>query len=133
MRSSPFSARTERLLRAFCPAFAPEGDEWPDATETAVRYLRSIVSGFNPAVRRIIVQGVWALEFLPLALGKRRRLSRLPLAQRRQFVERLSHSRLASLRMMAARMQGIVLMGYYVDPRVREKIGFHPRFQERLR
>ena len=133
MRSSPFSVRTERLLRAFCPAFAPDGEDWPDATETAVRYLRNIVSGFDPVVQRVIVQGLWALEFLPLTLGKRRRLSKLPLAQRRQFVERLSHSRLASLRMIAARMQGIVLMGYYVDPRVREKIGFRPRFQESLR
>ena len=65
-----------------------------------------------------------ALELLPLALGYRGRLRRLPVAERVSFIDRVEHSGNRHVRQLTKLLKGAAFLAYYGDDAVMRQIGY---------
>ena len=109
-----------RAITAHAEATLPQPPErgWSAVAHNVDRYLAATDSPRRWRTLAVLV----SLEFCPL-LRLRPPLSRLPIAARRQFVERhLSTTR--GLLAIPALARQLIRMGYYTEPDVAQKLGF---------
>jgi hypothetical protein len=124
----PFlTAARREILRALAPAFVPEVEaasavQWA-ALEATIAHA---VAQRPPGVRR---QLAWFLRLLVMAGYVRfgRPLTRIRLADRNRFLERLSRSPLLPVRRGVWGLRTLVMMGWYTQPEVIRAMGYRAR------
>ena len=97
---------------------SPPDGGWFTVARHVDRYLATVDSPRHWRSHAVLI----ALEFAPLLRGKRR-LSRLPLPRRREFLERHLATTKGILAIPALARQ-LIRMGYYTDPGVASSLGF---------
>lgn len=68
--------------------------------------------------------GIAAVDLAPLVLGFRRRLHKLPAADRAVVLDRLEHHRSPPLRQAAKALKGIAFLCYYGDDGLMRRLGY---------
>ncbi|MFT4514378.1 MAG: hypothetical protein ACI89X_000355 [Planctomycetota bacterium] len=103
----------------------PPADGWFAVARNIDRYLATVDSPRHWRSHAVLV----ALEFAP-CLRLRAPLSRLPLEQRRAFMERhLATTK--GLMAIPALSRQLIRMGYYTDPGIAQALGFRTMQQRR--
>jgi len=118
-RAVKVSSSSRRILTALAQTIIPsEGPDRPGAEELElVDRLLEWLSTMRGAARAfVIVCRLW--EFSPFLKGKFSRLSRLPLEQRTEILEKFERSRFYLVRMSLTGLKGIFMAGFYNNPRV---------------
>lgn len=67
---------------------------------------------------------LWGLELAPVATGPRRRLRRLPPAERAAFLRQLERAPRAEVRQVLKLIKGAAFLSYYGDDGVMRRVGY---------
>jgi hypothetical protein len=115
------SAAEQRTLSAICEAMAPALDGLPaaerevDVSGRVAEFLTSL----SPRLLTRVKLGLRAFEWLPFPW----RFSRLDLAAREEFMQRMEGSRFGPHHELLLMAKTFTTIGYAIDPRVEERLG----------
>ena len=103
---------------------APEPVLPPVRETDAVAFFDRWVSRV-PRLNRVGLRLVlWGLELAPVATGRGRRLRRLPVAERAEFLRELERAPRAEVRQILKLIKGAAFLSYYGDDRVMRRVGY---------
>lgn len=69
---------------------------------------------------------LYAVEVLPLLLGYRARLRRLPVAKRVDYLKAIEHSGNPHVRQLTKLVKGTAFLAYYGDEGIMRRVGYDP-------
>lgn len=104
------------VLAAFAEAAIATGDGFPPISDTGlVRRIDEELFFTEPAIRHDFLLAIDAADLLPLVYGRFSRLHRLPLAERREFLDGLADTRFDTVRAIANGLRLVTGLVYYAD------------------
>jgi hypothetical protein len=119
--------RSRRVLRALAEVVAPRAPGLVVDPESLVDVADSICAEMPRFLQLLMPIGLLLIEFGTwFWAGTFRRCSRLDLARRERYVRGWVQSRWAMRRDLIKGVKGLILLGFYSDPRVMELIGYRP-------
>jgi hypothetical protein len=119
------SAREASILACLADTVVDPIAPLPPVQETdAVAFVDRWL-GRSPSLQRFGLRALLHLvELGPLLSGFRRRLGRLPRAQRLHYLQRLEHAPLCTVRQLVHLVCGMCTLAYYGDDRVMALLGY---------
>lgn len=120
----------ERLASRIVAPDDAEDRTIPTAEEVGVaEFIDGYLAGMRPAMRRDLLRMVLYVEHLaPLASGYRQRFTELPPEDRDEVLRGIESSRVELLRAGFEGLKGLVMMGFYRDPRTWTLLGYDGPF-----
>ena len=117
------SGRARKTLARIIPVVCPE-DAAP-LEEPILAEVQLMVSAIPDFMRLGFVVGLWLFEYGALLLaGAPFRF--LSLSRRERYFRRWWDSRVGLFRQLAKNLSGLLNLGYYEQPVVRERMAYHP-------
>ena len=97
----------------------------PPVAQTDAAYFFDRWMAASPRPNAVGLRALlYTLELLPLALGYRARLRRLPVAERVRFMETLEHSPNRHVRALVKLVKGTAFLSYYGDDAIMLRLGY---------
>ena len=117
--------RLRATLETLAPVVCPPDVHTLGITADIIASVELLLRSFPTYIRVGLVAGIGAFEVgaLPSHL---RRFSRLDEPRARAYFESWWHSPLPPMRLFAKVLKGLLAMGYYEQPAVHDRIGYHP-------
>jgi hypothetical protein len=117
-----------RRVRAVAECVAPSRDFGFDPGAAAIEFIEQYRPYLPPILARLFPAGLALIDWLPpLVLGRLARASRLPLAERRRYYERLGRSRFVPARAAWHAVRGLVACAIYGRKEVHAALGYAPQ------
>ena len=125
MRPTTISGREASIFACLTDTVVAPEPLLPPVRETdAVAFFDRWVARV-PRLNRVGLRAVlWAIELGPLATGRRRRLRRLPAAERARYLRDVERAPRAEVRQLLKLIKGAAFLSYYGDDGVMLRVGY---------
>jgi hypothetical protein len=117
--------REASIFACFVDTVAAPEPLLPAVAQTDAAFFFDRWLAAAPRPNAIGMRGLlYALELLPLALGYRARLRRLPTPERVRYLKAIEHSANSHVRQLTKLLKGAALLAYYGDDAIMRRVGY---------